>query len=145
MSFVQRRRFLWILFLAGLALLAIAANATTLSRVRFEELANQATAISRRVLCLPGERNFLYFPRVEPESLSVFSGFSFFCCCVEGALLLPCFFDLLGCLAEASAACIHESRACRRFARARKPTYFSGRAKANRFACWDGRKERFES
>jgi len=47
MSFVQRRRFLWILFLAGLALLAIAANATTLSRVRFEELANQATAIAR--------------------------------------------------------------------------------------------------
>jgi hypothetical protein len=39
MSFVQRRRFLWILFLAGLAMLAIAANATTLSRLRFEELA----------------------------------------------------------------------------------------------------------
>jgi hypothetical protein len=47
MSFVQRRRFLWILFLAGLALLAIVANATTLSRLRFEELANQATAIAR--------------------------------------------------------------------------------------------------
>jgi len=47
MSFVQRRRFLWILFLAGLALLAVAANATTLSRVRFEELANQATAVAR--------------------------------------------------------------------------------------------------
>jgi len=43
MSFVQRRRFLWILFLAGLALLAIAANATTLSRLRFEELVKQAT------------------------------------------------------------------------------------------------------
>jgi hypothetical protein len=39
MSFAQRRRFLWILFLAGLAMLAIAANATTLSRLRFEELA----------------------------------------------------------------------------------------------------------
>src|SRR5258708_13330109 len=47
MSFVQRRRFLWILFLAGLALLAVAANATTLSRLRFEELANQATAVAR--------------------------------------------------------------------------------------------------
>src|SRR5438309_2673537 len=47
MSFVQRRRFLWILFLAGLALLAIAANATTLSRLRFEELANQAMAVAR--------------------------------------------------------------------------------------------------
>ncbi len=47
MSFVQRRRFLWILLLAGLALLAIAANSTTLSRLRFEELVNQATAVAR--------------------------------------------------------------------------------------------------
>ncbi len=47
MSFVQRRRFLWILFLAGLALLAIAAKATTLSRLRFEELVNQAAAVAR--------------------------------------------------------------------------------------------------
>jgi|SRR5260370_32751670 len=51
MSFVQRRRFLWILFLTGLALLAIAANATTLSRLRFEELVNQATAVAR-VRCI---------------------------------------------------------------------------------------------
>jgi hypothetical protein len=54
MSFVQRRRFLWFLFLVGLALLAIAANATTLSRVRFEELANQATAVAR-VRCIGSE------------------------------------------------------------------------------------------
>jgi hypothetical protein len=47
MNFVQRRRFLWILFLAALGLLAIAANATTLSRLRFEELAGQATAVAR--------------------------------------------------------------------------------------------------
>src|SRR5260370_19614441 len=47
MSHVQRRRFLWILFLAGLALLAIAAKATTLSRLRFEELVNQAAAVAR--------------------------------------------------------------------------------------------------
>jgi hypothetical protein len=47
MSFVQRRRFLWILFLAGLALLAVVANATTLARLRFEELVNQATAVAR--------------------------------------------------------------------------------------------------
>jgi hypothetical protein len=51
MSFVQRRRFLWILFLVGLGLLAIAANATTLSRLRFEELARQATAVAR-VRCI---------------------------------------------------------------------------------------------
>jgi len=47
MSFVQRRRFLWILFLGGLVLLAVAANATTLSWLRFEELVNQATAVAR--------------------------------------------------------------------------------------------------
>ncbi len=47
MSFVQRRRFLWILFLVGLGLLAVAANSTTLSRLRFEELVNQATAVAR--------------------------------------------------------------------------------------------------
>src|SRR5260370_6934457 len=54
MSYVQRRRFLWILFLAGLALLAVAANATTLSRLRFEELVNQATAVAR-LRCLGAE------------------------------------------------------------------------------------------
>jgi hypothetical protein len=32
MSYVQRRRFLWILFLWGLALLAVAAGATTLAQ-----------------------------------------------------------------------------------------------------------------
>src|SRR5713226_10456797 len=47
MSFGQRRRFLRIPYLAGLALLAVAANATTLSRLRFEELVNQATAVAR--------------------------------------------------------------------------------------------------
>lgn len=54
MSFVQRRRFLWVLFLAGLALLAVAASATTLSRLRFEELATQAAAVAR-VRCLETE------------------------------------------------------------------------------------------
>jgi len=57
MSFVQRRRFLWILFLTGLALLAIAASATTLSRLRFEELANQATAVAR-VRCIGVESHW---------------------------------------------------------------------------------------
>jgi hypothetical protein len=47
MSYVQRRRFLWILFLTGLALIAVVANATTLSRMRFEELARRATAVAR--------------------------------------------------------------------------------------------------
>ena len=47
MSYIERRRFLWILFLIALTLLAIAANATTLARMRFEELAQQATAVAR--------------------------------------------------------------------------------------------------
>jgi hypothetical protein len=47
---------LWALFLVGLALLAVVANATTLARMRFEELARQATAVAR-VRCL-GARSF---------------------------------------------------------------------------------------
>src|SRR5260370_6563915 len=57
MSFMQRRRFLWMLFLAGLALRAVAANGTTLSRLRFEELVNQATAVAR-LRCI-GVESFL--------------------------------------------------------------------------------------
>lgn len=47
MSYVERRRFLWILLLMALTLLAIAASATTLARLRFEDLAHQATAVAR--------------------------------------------------------------------------------------------------
>lgn len=57
MSFLHRRRFLWICFLAGLALLALTAafaNATTLARLRFEELAQQSTAVAR-LRCLGSE------------------------------------------------------------------------------------------
>jgi len=43
MSYVDRRRFLWILFFVALTLLAIAANATTLVRMHFEELAQRAS------------------------------------------------------------------------------------------------------
>ncbi len=47
MSFIQRRRFLWMCFLAGLVLLGLTAafaNGTTLARLRFEELAQQSSA-----------------------------------------------------------------------------------------------------
>lgn len=54
MSYVERRWFLWILLLAGLALLAIAANATTLTRLRLEDLAQEATAVAR-LRCLGAE------------------------------------------------------------------------------------------
>jgi hypothetical protein len=54
MSYEQRRRFLWILFLAGLALLAVVASATTFERMGFEQLVRQATAVAR-LRCLGAE------------------------------------------------------------------------------------------
>jgi hypothetical protein len=47
MSFVQRRRFLWVLFLVALGLLAVAASATSLSRLKLEDLAVESTAVAR--------------------------------------------------------------------------------------------------
>lgn len=47
MSYVERRRFLWVLFLFALALLAVAASATTLSRLKLEDLAVESTAVAR--------------------------------------------------------------------------------------------------
>ena len=47
MSYVQRRRFLLILFIVGIALIAIVANATTLSHLKFDDLALQSTAVAR--------------------------------------------------------------------------------------------------
>lgn len=57
MSFVERRRFLWMLFLLGLGVLALSAllaNATTLIRMPFEDLAQQSTAVAR-LRCLASE------------------------------------------------------------------------------------------
>jgi hypothetical protein len=47
MSYVERRRFLWILFLAGIALAAAVANSTTLARMSFDELAQKSSAVAR--------------------------------------------------------------------------------------------------
>ena len=59
MSFEQRRKFLWTIFLGGLALLALAAvvSATTLARLNFDELASQASAVAR-VHCLRAESHW---------------------------------------------------------------------------------------
>lgn len=54
MSFVERRRFLWILFLIGLALIGMVANATTLARLRFDDMARIASAVAR-VRCVSSE------------------------------------------------------------------------------------------
>jgi hypothetical protein len=57
MSYAERRRLLWMLFLIGLgvlALSAIVANATTLAPLRFEDLARDSTAVAR-VRCLGSE------------------------------------------------------------------------------------------
>ena len=56
MSYAQRRRFLWILFLIGIVLIAITANATTLAPLTFTQLAQQSTAIAR-LRCL-GTKSF---------------------------------------------------------------------------------------
>jgi hypothetical protein len=47
MSYVQRRRFLWVLFLLGLAVIAIVANATTLARLPFYQLVQNSSVIAR--------------------------------------------------------------------------------------------------
>ncbi len=57
MSFAERRKFLWICFLAGLVLLALTAaltSGTTLTRLPFEDLAQQSTAVAR-LRCLGSE------------------------------------------------------------------------------------------
>lgn len=51
MNFAQRRRFLWVLFLIGIVLIAIVANATTLVHLRFQELVSYSSAIAR-VQCM---------------------------------------------------------------------------------------------
>lgn len=51
MSFVQRRQFLWVLLLIGMALIVIVANATTLARLQFYQLVEHSSAIAR-VRCL---------------------------------------------------------------------------------------------
>jgi hypothetical protein len=47
MSYKDRRRFLWILFLSGLALIAIVSQATTLSRLRFQDLVHYSYSVAR--------------------------------------------------------------------------------------------------
>ena len=47
MSYKDRRRFLWILFLIGLALIAVVAQATTLVRLRFQDLVHYSYSIAR--------------------------------------------------------------------------------------------------
>jgi len=47
MSYVERRRFLWFLFLTGIALAAAVANSTTLARMSFDELAQKSSAVAR--------------------------------------------------------------------------------------------------
>ena len=54
MSYQQRRRFLWTLFLIGLVLIAVVARATTLVRLRFPDLVRYSSAIGR-VRCTGAE------------------------------------------------------------------------------------------
>jgi len=54
MNFEQRRRFLWVLLLIGLALITTVAKSTTYSGLSFTDLAQQSTAIAR-LRCLSSE------------------------------------------------------------------------------------------
>jgi len=57
MSFVQRRKFLWLCLLASLILLGLTAafaNATTLARLNFNDLAQRSSAVAR-LRCLGSE------------------------------------------------------------------------------------------
>lgn len=47
MSYVQRRRFIWVMLLTGVCLAAVAADATTLTRLQFYQLVQHASAIAR--------------------------------------------------------------------------------------------------
>src|SRR5260221_4670683 len=51
MSYKDRRRILWVLFLIGLALIAVVAQATTLVRLRFQDLVHYSYSIAR-VRCM---------------------------------------------------------------------------------------------
>jgi hypothetical protein len=53
-SYKDRRRFLWILFLIGLALIAVVAQATTLVRLRFQDMVHYSHSIAR-VRCTHNE------------------------------------------------------------------------------------------
>jgi hypothetical protein len=66
MNFVERRRFLWILFIAGLALLAVVASATTLARLTFDDMARKADAVAR-VRCLAA-RSYLKSGEIWTET-----------------------------------------------------------------------------
>ncbi|GAC1625641.1 MAG: hypothetical protein PVS2B2_08550 [Candidatus Acidiferrum sp.] len=57
MNFMQRRRFLWAVFLIGIWLIAVVANATTFARLPFEELVRQSTAVAR-LRCLGSESSW---------------------------------------------------------------------------------------
>ncbi|HUL33696.1 MAG TPA: hypothetical protein VL128_07420 [Candidatus Eisenbacteria bacterium] len=47
MSYKDRRRILWVMFLIGLALIAIVAQATTLARLHFQDLVRYSYSIAR--------------------------------------------------------------------------------------------------
>jgi hypothetical protein len=51
MSYNERRRFLWVLFLIGLALIAVVAQATTMVRLRFQDLVHYSYSVAR-VRCM---------------------------------------------------------------------------------------------
>ena len=131
MSYAQRRRLLWLLFLAGMLLIAMTARATTLVRLRFPDLVHYASAIAR-VRCVGADTRVengeiftdTRFHVLESEKGS-FAGFD------RGAPAGR----------EIPAPGFARGRERRNSASERKSTSFSGDARAGSFMCWAGRKE----
>jgi hypothetical protein len=138
MSFAERRRFLWLCLLGSLILLAITAaafaNGTTLARLRFEDLAQQSTAVAR-LRCLGSE--FLW-DRGELWTETRFEVVE------RNKGLLPGIVTAVP-SAASPAICIRTSTAFPYSAPAKKSIYSCGSAPVSRTAFSAGRKVPFAS
>lgn len=138
MSYVQRRRFLWIIFVASIVLAAVVANATTLARLNFDDLAQQAAAVARlrrgcgasalRAIGMAGKSG-------RKRNLKLWSE-------IKGrwARRLPCTW-----WGDGPEIFIRAWMECRHFVPEKKFIYFCGASRESLTACWDGRREHFAS
>ena len=116
MNYVQRRRFLWAVFLIGLLAVAIAANATTLVRLTLPQLVRQSTAIVR-AHC---EGSHVVFQAGEIWTDNTFQ------------------------IIETHKGFLPARIVARRFVPVKTRFYFCGEAARGLSPCWAGRREHFE-
>jgi len=132
MSYAQRRRFPWLLFLAGLLLIAMTARATTLVRLRFPDLVHYASAIAR-VRCVGAD--------TRVENGEIFTDTRFHVLESEKGRL-PASIVVRQPGGKFQHLYSHV-KAPRNSASERKSTCFSGGAREGSSMCWAGRRERF--